>query len=602
MGKCPICSELFDNAANLEYHIYQHRKSLLAVDGTVSSSLSKDSNDMTDSGRSIIEDICRVKLTHGNNGEHEADSLSNTDGESEKQANNEEYINVKPTVSEECKGRDEAIEESSNLQSASSRPFASNKFPQSFRHEVGDSVSSEERSLQTPEDSTLNGECVYCALCGKKCAHIVALASHMYAAHGAGQSGYIDLGAMRVLPASINCDVGKFVINIDVQKDGDNSSDQLVTLSSSSSSDKLIAASSTSSVLMTSWPDSQRAGPAKSYLCDHCNAKFGDFDSFQVHVRNVVSGYAKLSCPLCSAKLTNENQLLDHLVSHLTARSTNYLCTCCMGSFDSPDTLQQHQINAHVTQVYKCISCLATFDSVADVQLHLSATHRKEYDVDRCNSCGKQFASLAELSFHIRSTHFNQATPSSGLSASPCDNTSFTAVAADGRFNNSTSAALIKLLRSNTAEPNRPAVLEIPVPFRHNSSLSMKLLPNNETTGRFPNESDLNDVEIISPSSRRLAESSSTHSLVPLLIPSNDRSSGRSSRCQGEKTGQRVSSVNGQFKCGICDEIYSTEESLSQHKLIHSLTISSPQVLGMQRGDTQQGPIRPTFFAAYAGS
>lgn len=271
-----------------------------------------------------------------------------------------------------------------------------------------------------PEGDDGDGDeaCVYCALCGRKCAHIVSLASHMYAVHGAGQGGYIDLGAMRVLPASINCsNADKYVINIDVQKDDRLSSDQSASITSRGS--KFASSARPEPVILwpsndSSWPitstslgafSTSDSSERKTFMCDHCNAKFLDFDTFQVHVRTLVRSHQQVACPLCPVKMTNDAQLCDHLVTHLASRSTIYACTACSSYFSSSEALHTHQMSAHLAQVYKCMACSAIFDTLTDSQLHLAAVHRKTYDVDKCQCCNKEFTSTAELTYHIHAIH-----------------------------------------------------------------------------------------------------------------------------------------------------------------------------------------------------
>ena len=189
--------------------------------------------------------------------------------------------------------------------------------------------------------STMGNDVIICSQCSMGFTNIYALAEHMHSTHGYKGAGQISPEDLTM--ATNETDTSK------MPSPGSASGHRLKSPASSSGESSKLADGRASTGLITNI----MLG-TESYTCDHCNATFADFKSYQCHVKNHVGdGFAKYTCPQCQAEFTNEGQMETHLLVHFLALATEYGCTSCMKLFGKPDELQKHLMDIHAHHLYR---------------------------------------------------------------------------------------------------------------------------------------------------------------------------------------------------------------------------------------------------------
>ena len=253
--------------------------------------------------------------------------------------------------------------------------------------------------------SPSSSDVIYCSQCSKAFHSIYTLAEHMHTTHGYNNNNNTSSGSTPTQSTPTKT----------LPKASPNSS------SSSSSSSSSIQVSDLDSIMQ---PSSSQKSPdgtstisamvmgTESYTCDHCNATFLDFKSYQVHIKNHVdSSYMKYSCTQCQAVFTNEDQLENHVFVHFLALTTEYGCTSCLKLFSKPDELQKHLMDIHAHHLYRCSLCKEIFDSKVNIQVHFAIKHSNECKLYKCTNCVSVFRSEMEWQLHVKVHHLGMSKP-----------------------------------------------------------------------------------------------------------------------------------------------------------------------------------------------
>ncbi len=131
----------------------------------------------------------------------------------------------------------------------------------------------------------------------------------------------------------------------------------------------------------------QRYDYTSTFLCNQCNAGFGDFESFRTHIKlhidetsssSLLNGSAlpekkhspvEFSCPYCRDIFASAEEVGPHIMTHFLSPHIAYSCENCRKSFDNSDELQKHLMEVHALHLYSCSICKEVFNSKVTIQV-----------------------------------------------------------------------------------------------------------------------------------------------------------------------------------------------------------------------------------------
>ncbi|XP_017774046.1 PREDICTED: zinc finger protein 423 [Nicrophorus vespilloides] len=166
----------------------------------------------------------------------------------------------------------------------------------------------------------------------------------------------------------------------------------------------------------------------KPCICSYCYAQMPNFKMFLLHMETHVSMSTPSTplplstnnvigcCPLCGEPARSTLELGRHIFSHAISNVTARCCHCCKKPFDQIDDLQKHLLEAHSQTVYKCSICNDIFETQLALQMHFSNKHSPECKHYRCNLCCDQvFHDRLTAELHVNMKHSIQAPLSSSV-------------------------------------------------------------------------------------------------------------------------------------------------------------------------------------------
>ncbi|EPY82131.1 zinc finger protein 423 [Camelus ferus] len=112
-----------------------------------------------------------------------------------------------------------------------------------------------------------------------------------------------------------------------------------------------------------------------------CDLKFSNFESFQTHLKlHLELLLRKQACPQCKEDFDSQESLLQHLTKHLLDMHTFvlYHCTLCQEVFDSKVSIQEADLQCHITthsKKYNCKFCSKAFHAIILLEKHLREKH-----------------------------------------------------------------------------------------------------------------------------------------------------------------------------------------------------------------------------------
>ena len=111
-------------------------------------------------------------------------------------------------------------------------------------------------------------------------------------------------------------------------------------------------------------------GRDQTVLCGHCKSTF-QLRSSQVQLKD-----DRISvCSECRAVFPSLEERDQHFAGHFLLAQMNYACKTCGASFQKPDELQKHLMDAHAQHLYRCSPCGEVFETEVNIQVHFAIRH-----------------------------------------------------------------------------------------------------------------------------------------------------------------------------------------------------------------------------------
>ncbi|KAL0993995.1 hypothetical protein UPYG_G00116530 [Umbra pygmaea] len=148
----------------------------------------------------------------------------------------------------------------------------------------------------------------------------------------------------------------------------------------------------------------------KPYSCLYCDYKSADSSNLKTHVKTKHSKEMPFKCERCFQTFAEEEELLQHALTHEEAKT--HQCAHCEHKSSNSSDLKRHIISVHTKDYpHKCAVCDKGFHRPSELKKH-SASHRAK-KLHQCRHCNFKIADPFVLSRHILSVHTKeqQATP-----------------------------------------------------------------------------------------------------------------------------------------------------------------------------------------------
>lgn len=160
-------------------------------------------------------------------------------------------------------------------------------------------------------------------------------------------------------------------------------------------------------------PESAHNEEPKNFLCNQCNAGFGDFESFRKHLKSHITPPAEVdhySCRQCAMDFTSKQRLEEHNISHYLVEDVEYDCVVPNCSKSAKiDDIRKHYLEQHMQIIFKCSICAEGFENKVALELHFTVAHRfQESKVFRCSTCVEVFHNIKDFRHHVTARHMGR--------------------------------------------------------------------------------------------------------------------------------------------------------------------------------------------------
>ncbi|XP_067085397.1 zinc finger Y-chromosomal protein 1 [Osmerus mordax] len=148
----------------------------------------------------------------------------------------------------------------------------------------------------------------------------------------------------------------------------------------------------------------------KPYSCLYCDYKSADSSNLKTHIKTKHSKEMPYKCERCFQTFAEEEELLQHSLTHEEAKT--HQCAHCDHKSSNSSDLKRHIISVHTKDYpHKCAVCGKGFHRPSELKKH-SASHRAK-KLHQCRHCNFKIADPFVLSRHILSVHTKeqQASP-----------------------------------------------------------------------------------------------------------------------------------------------------------------------------------------------
>ncbi|CDQ89529.1 unnamed protein product [Oncorhynchus mykiss] len=142
----------------------------------------------------------------------------------------------------------------------------------------------------------------------------------------------------------------------------------------------------------------------KPYSCLYCDYKSADSSNLKTHVKTKHSKEMPFKCERCFQTFAEEEELLQHGLTHEEAKT--HQCAHCEHKSSNSSDLKRHIISVHTKDYpHKCAVCDKGFHRPSELKKH-SASHRAK-KLHQCRHCNFKIADPFVLSFkrHVISIH-----------------------------------------------------------------------------------------------------------------------------------------------------------------------------------------------------
>ena len=146
----------------------------------------------------------------------------------------------------------------------------------------------------------------------------------------------------------------------------------------------------------------QHKNPQEIFTCPLCSKQFGQYETFNNHMKIHEKNSKVRKCDICGAEFDNGNLLRSHMqAAHTGAGCQSYKCEKCNREFSQFNNLRRH-MRVHREKTYKCHLCDRVFNEEFYLKMHVG-THTGQR-VYSCGVCNAPFQSNQELKAHVK-TH-----------------------------------------------------------------------------------------------------------------------------------------------------------------------------------------------------
>lgn len=151
----------------------------------------------------------------------------------------------------------------------------------------------------------------------------------------------------------------------------------------------------------------------KNFLCNQCNAGFGDFESFRKHLKSHIVPPVDVdhfSCKQCAMDFPSKQRLEEHNISHFLVEDVEYNCAVPNCSKSAKiDEMRKHYLEQHMQIIFKCAICGDGFENKVALEVHFTVAHRfHEAKVFRCSTCVEVFHNLKDFRHHVSTRHIGR--------------------------------------------------------------------------------------------------------------------------------------------------------------------------------------------------
>ncbi|XP_058793857.1 zinc finger and BTB domain-containing protein 24-like [Phymastichus coffea] len=156
-----------------------------------------------------------------------------------------------------------------------------------------------------------------------------------------------------------------------------------------------------------------------SFMCVLCSENFYTTEQMRSHLTSHVD-LNELTCILCKVKFERIATLISHIDIHVNKM---LVCSFCIDSFDSKDSLQNHLNEEHEVSIenknpiplitekkkssrFPCLHCKRNFASESALRDHITQKHQEF----ACLVCDKKFPTQDERNEHTKQCHMKADT------------------------------------------------------------------------------------------------------------------------------------------------------------------------------------------------
>ncbi|CAK1554309.1 unnamed protein product [Leptosia nina] len=142
----------------------------------------------------------------------------------------------------------------------------------------------------------------------------------------------------------------------------------------------------------------------KPFACTKCNATFKTKKYVSKHLRRVHKKATGHECEFCGKKFHFESLLQKHRLVHTDERP--YKCKWCKKGFNSRYTLSGHILIHTNSKPFKCSYCEYSCRDSSTLRRH-EERHRGQVPTYSCKICEKRFCKKSLLRYHVTEAHLN---------------------------------------------------------------------------------------------------------------------------------------------------------------------------------------------------
>ena len=139
-------------------------------------------------------------------------------------------------------------------------------------------------------------------------------------------------------------------------------------------------------------------GDTSEFTCSQCSVSFSSALQLESHMTTHKRTY---QCIKCQESFSSEQEIQIHVTTHMMTEGNAHECHLCFTVLDSPARLQCHLIeHTYRGTDYMCSVCGKILENATEIQLH-ALEHGISARRYGCNQCSQKFFFSAELENHM---------------------------------------------------------------------------------------------------------------------------------------------------------------------------------------------------------